>query len=255
MQLNATQKSELTTHETLDFILRHSLQSLQILCRIAAINPGNLRSSLGGNRSMSVEQMRRMSSAVGLQLHLGQGADWSLSIEHRTVINLNVELHELPKLASVVQSLSGRPPIWRFLSAARGRGEGNFWSAVALVQSEGDLCADHGFVTAHIADVLDDPAQQRVAMELTGKPVSPESILSSLDGRWIRLRAGLTNERELGEHFKVGSKAEPTAKEWAQMLAACADYALGPADVISLMKAEYEVRTDASPGQQKLGSQ
>ena len=250
-QQEGSQDRALSAHEILDFVLRHSFQSLLTLSKISSINPGNLRASLLGIRPVPIEQMRRLSAAVGLRLQVGMDTEWTLSIEPVTVINLNVAFEELVRLANLIQSLSNQPPIWRFLSATRGRGKGSFWTAVALIHTDGDLHSSDGFVAAHIADVLDEKSQQHALAVLSPRASMPVQAMTSLDSRWIRLRAGLYTTRELGTLYKIGDQAEPTAKEWAQMLGACADYGLRPADVMSLMKVQYESRTDGQSDKDK----
>lgn len=219
----------------LDFVLSHSaLHTVNKLSAIAGVPGSNIRAGLQGKRPIPLPQVAKLAAAVGLQLQISEQEEVRLVLESNTVLHLTVNLNELGTLTTVEGALAAHAPEWKFVQAqAEG---GTYMTALAYIQAGRYSTRQHGYIAAHISDLLKGTAHACIQEQLAGKAPLPEPILAVDDGDWIRLRAGLQSAAELDALYKVGREPEPTAMDWARVFMMASQTGMGPEDIVQAMR-------------------
>lgn len=223
----------------LDFVLSHSaLHTVNKLAQLAGVPGSNIRAGLQGKRPIPLPQVAKLAAVAGLQLQISEQEDVSLVLEGNTVLHLSVNLNELGTLTTVAGALSARQPDWKFVQAqAEG---GTYLTALAYVQAGRYSRRQHGYIAAHVSDLLLGPAQACVQEQLAGKKPLPEPFLAVDDAQWIRLRAGLQSAAEMDALYKVGQEPEPTAMDWARVFMLASQLGQGPEDIVQAMRDRHQ---------------
>jgi hypothetical protein len=242
--------TELSARQVVEFVVKHlSNRSLQSLAEVTRINASNLRSALSGtaNRALPIDQLRRLATAAGLRLQLGDSGE-QVSLERDTVLHLEVGIDDLGEVAQVAQALTNQHPRWRVATAASRNGF--FMTAITRLPF-GD--GRRGYLAAHVAHQLTpeeiQAAGKKLDPKLPPKPAQPgQPVQQVTDGKWIRLRSALQNTRDFDAMFRVGEdpsapstgeeRAEPTADAWAAVLKEAHRLCFEPSELLELMNRE-----------------